>query len=529
MGVVLLSVSMTGVLSPRALAAESDAARDPDIAGPAWPEQGAWRTRIQQVFDPATRTLSRRMYTIWDPEPSRDLDFAWTPDRLAADKPGRISGTGHLTWRIRGRPGYDQSSVFAQYRGAVRKGRIEGHGTYLDRAGLLYEGAWKAGRMHGQGTLKLPSGDEYVGEFRAGKADGIGRYIDVTGEIYEGPFAAGQRHGRGTTTLPNGSKYSSLWTNGTENEESRRVRLAQGPGGRVPGGADDIRIGIPLDKRLPPSSRTDDPDIRKGDLWYSVSNAANGLSIRPDNKRLMNMWKRGEEIQLRSDEETKNWENFGVLSLVRGQLVPLNLTIQVQNRSSRQIQISGVYVNVDSSMTDLQPAIQISQESAFEAAVIDERYVPYYFIENFGWSVAEDAKLDFTFASPTSPARKAPVRRTHNIGSIERSVKVDFESHLQAAGVDVSALNRNNAEGFQCKSKARPACLRELKATGVFGTLADLLFLDGDPNTGECFRAARIHLARHHGDGKADLIAVQHQARPWRAQDGSGGRRRRSA
>ena len=459
-------------------AGRHEAAADPEIAGPAPVEPGAWRSKVQQKFDPQTRTLSRQLYTIWDAEPSRDRDFIWTPDRPQADKPGRINGSGLLTWRIKGKPTYDPAAIVAQYRGAIRGGHIEGFGIFLDRDGLFYEGEWKAGLMHGQGRLQLPGGDEYVGEFRAGQASGSGRYIDASGEIYEGPFADGRRHGRGTTTLPNGRSYRSLWTRGQEDETSRLVRLAQAPGTRLRGASDDVRIAITLDKRLPPSSRTDDPLMKKGDLWYSVSNAANGLLIRPDNKRLMGIWKGGSQIQLLREESHKNFDDFGVVSLVRGQLVPLNLIVEVQNRSSSQIQIAGVSVDVDSSVTDLQPAIQMSDESAFKGSDDQDFYHPYYFIENFGWGAAKNAKLNFAFAGAgTSPKKGAPTR-TQELGDIERSVKVDFEPHLQALGVDIGMLKRTGPDRFRCKSTNRAGCLREVRAAGLFGTLKDFISID---------------------------------------------------
>ena len=69
---------------------------------------------------------------------------------------------------------------------------------------------------------------------------------------------------------------------------------------------------------LPPSSRTKDPDVQKGDLWYSLTNAPNALLIRPDSKRLMSLWKGGGEIQLLQGEQYKNFDNFGVVSKVAG-------------------------------------------------------------------------------------------------------------------------------------------------------------------------------------------------------------------
>jgi hypothetical protein len=125
------------------------------------------------------------------PHPSRELDFVWTPDNPATDKPGRISGSGQLIWRFKGKPIYDRSSVFAEYRGTVRDGKIEGHGSYLDHTGLMYENQWRKGLMEGLGSLKLPAGDEYVGQFRSGKADGVGGHIEITGEVYEGRLHQG--------------------------------------------------------------------------------------------------------------------------------------------------------------------------------------------------------------------------------------------------------------------------------------------------------------------------------------------------
>ena len=451
--------------------------RDSEVAGPTVVRRGEWRTKIQQIFDPATRTLSRRLYTVWDPVPARDLDFTWTPDQPASDKPGKINGAGLLIWRLKDRPSYDRSAIVAQYRGYFRKGRVEGRGAYLDNTGLYYEGEWKAGLIHGQGTLKLPGSDEYVGQFHVGTANGVGRLIDVTGEIYEGPFEHGLRHGRGTTTLPNGRTYTSLWEKGTESETSRLIRLAQGPGARIPGSADDIRIGITVDKRLPLSSRTDDPDLQQGDLWYSIFNAKNGLIIRPDNKRLMQMWKEGGEIQLLPDEGSKQFESFGVFSLVRGQLVPLNLNIEVQNRSSNRLKIAGIYISINSSIIDSQPAIQISEESAFGRTEYEDYYYhPFYFVENFGWSDGKEAKVQFSF-NHSSSSKETTAIKTNSLGTIERSVKIDFEPHLRDAGVDLNVLKRNAAEGFPCRGNSKKSCLNEVKATGAFGSLTDLLSL----------------------------------------------------
>lgn len=446
---------------------------DPPVAGPAWREAGAWRSKVQQVFDARTRTLARRLYEVWDPEPSRDLDFAWTPERPESDRPGRITGSGHLVWRVKGVAAYERAGVVAEYRGTVRGGRIEGRGAYLDRAGLLYEGEWRGGLMHGQGTLKLPGGDEYVGQFRAGKANGLGRYIDITGEIYEGPFADGHRHGRGNTTLPSGARYASTWVAGREAEPSRLTRLAQTGGKGAPGGADDIRIGITIDKRLP--RQKEGIQRPPGDLFYAISNAASGLSIQPENKRLFAVWKGSAELQLNDDENWKNGDVFGIFSFSKPALVPLKLNVEVQNRAASQIQVRGAYLDVASSRLEARPALQVSEETAFTDSEWTGFYRPVFHIENFGWSPAEQAILRFSFVSADSKTRPSAYQHTRSIEKLERSTRIDLEPLLKGVGVNTELLRATSLKGVRCKAKSMPACFAEQKGKGTFGTLGNII------------------------------------------------------
>ena len=332
-------------------AERSDVAVDAVIAAPPAHSAGIWRTKSQPVFDPAERTLIRRMYMVWDPMPERDLDFVWIPSALRDDEEGKVNGVGRLIWRVKGKPAYDPASIFAEYRGVMRDGRADGEGTYFDTTGMSYKGSWKAELMDGLGTLMLPGGDEYIGQMRAGKAHGAGRYIEVTGEIFDGSFVEGKREGIGTTTLPDGSSYRSRWVQGQETEDSRRVRLAQSGGQLAQAGGGDVRIGIWVDKS---KAR------ERGDLVYAASSSGAQLMIQPDNPRLMSMWKGNGEIELKDDEEGQTSE-YGVFSLNRGQLLPLTLVVEVQNRSAMPIAVAGAYLAVGSSVSDLQPAIQLNR------------------------------------------------------------------------------------------------------------------------------------------------------------------------
>ena len=157
----------------------------------------------------------------------------------------------------------------------------------------------------GHGTLMLRNSDEYVRpDARPARRTATGRYVDVTGEIFEGQFVDGKRDGHGTTTLPNGNSYRSRWVAGTGSRRLRSsVRLAQSSGQLAQAGANDVRLGVTVDKTK----------AREGDLVYAASGTGPKLSIQPDNKRLMSLWKGGGEIQLLDTEEGA--DEYGVFSL----------------------------------------------------------------------------------------------------------------------------------------------------------------------------------------------------------------------
>jgi hypothetical protein len=463
-GTMLAGLTISGILSVTSFGAgRDDVAIDPEIAGPSAAEPGVWRTKTQSVFDPVERTLLRRMYTVWDPAPSRDLDFVWIADSLRDDKDGKINGVGRLVWRLKGRPSYDRSAIIAEYHGATKDGRAEGQGSYFDATGMSYQGEWKNGLMEGHGTLRLRSSDEYAGQMRAGSANGTGRYIDVTGETFEGTFIDGKRHGLGTTTLPNGNSYRSKWVEGQEADDSKWVRLAQSTGQLAQAGANDVRVGITVDKTK----------ARAGDLVYAATSAGQKLTIQPDTKRLMSLWKGGGEIQLLDNEEGGDSE-YGVFSLTRGQLLPLTLVFEVQNRSAAPIAVAGAYLAVESSATDLQPAIQLNRNLG-QCGGAD--YQPVFKAENFGWGAAQGATMRFAFANPNVSSLPKNPNVSKSLGNIEQSVQIDLEPDLRAAGVNTATLRARSTSGFICTLKSPAACLQQIKATGVFGSIASQIGL----------------------------------------------------
>ena len=202
---------------------------------------------------------------------------------------------------------------------------------------------------------------------------------------------------------------------------------------------------------------------------------ARSLTIQPDNKRLMEMWKGNAEIQLKDTEEGKvPW--YGVLSLGKGQLLPLTLSFGVQNRSGKPISVTGAYMAVDSSVSDLEPAIQLYRHArSLPTAILTSRR---FRAENFGWGSAQNASCILSSPTPM-PARVRPATVSKNIGTIARAAKIDLEPELRAAGVNTRILAAKSDPGFVCShGTSPPACLQQIKSSGVFGSIARQLVLN---------------------------------------------------
>jgi hypothetical protein len=481
-------------------------------------ETGTWRTKTQLVLDPATHQLVRMVFTIWDPAPSRSRDFTWVPKKSAGAEE-IVSGYGRIVWRRRDLPSYDANSIVGVYLGEVENGRPSGQGEYNEIGEIAYAGGWVDGLPQGEGRLKLPNGDEYQGVFVAGRPHGDGRYVDAAGEIYQGTFVDGRREGRATTTLPSGATYQSEWHGGVEQPGSSYTRLAQAPGGSSPSlPSDDVQIRIlvnAVSPRLFKSADFDAKEFADHALGYESSNADKRLEIRPANKRLVEMWKGNAEIQITpGEEEVDNIllpeVTYGVFSYSKTLLPPVDITVEVQNRATQGIQITGAYLDVAGSVTDKQPAVQISigNDNYCIGVRYHSDYSPKINFENYGWGTVRNARIRYSFIDPASTTTPANLSQTRTIGDFDKIATVSFENDLKAQSVDTNKLSRLSkpcpansrqacTEGFKCDpvndKLDEQACLKQL-GSGVFGSLADKVHISG--------------LGQYGGDTQGNLVTA---------------------
>jgi hypothetical protein len=423
------------------------------------PEQGAWRSQTQLIWNPASRQLERRTYEISDPLAELNLDFFWEPRRADRDEPGAISGEGVLTWRQAGSLRYGRDTIVAQYRGSLRDGRFEGRGVFVHRSTLRYDGDWAQGAPDGDGHLMLPNGDVYTGGFKAGRIHGHGLYIAASGAVYEGGYADGVRDGTGLVSEANRFAYSGVWVKGSEDVSRRgpapngwpRVVLAQARA-EEPG---DFSVAVSVGGKAQFCCAFGPPA-----LSYTSTSYPDRLEIFPDAPDMLKAW-RGLANIVVADPTAFDWDRYGAeeysfwnYTSLHIRTVPLLLGLE--NRSREAARVVGAYLEVERSSIDAQPALQSLVLHPLHGNGID------FSIENYGWGAAQDAVLKFRFVS--APDGSTSDELEIRIGEIGGVGEFSFADAMTKLGA-----NLGEALGA-CESAA---CVDDIKRKGVFGRLAD--------------------------------------------------------
>src|SRR5262249_10656831 len=140
---------------------------------------------------------------------------------------------------------------------------------------------------------------------------------------------------------------------GVESAWSRRIRLAEVGGPGALGGGEDVRMSVTVEQtpRLPRGVELSDV------VPYSSSNDGQKITVRPADSKLMAAWKGNGQVQPKLGDDIRS----GISNVSGGYIdaVPPTFLLELQNRSRQAIQISALRLEVASSETDNQPAIQM--------------------------------------------------------------------------------------------------------------------------------------------------------------------------
>lgn len=434
------------------------------------PQDGAWRTKSQLVWDSRLQKLNRRLIRIWDPLAQRSLDISWVSKDGISDQDGAVSGEGQIVWRTQGSISYETDAIVAEYRGQMRNGMANGIGEFIEASGAFYRGEWQGGVMHGRGRLHLANGDEYVGTFKKGRRDGIGKYIDSAGQIYEGGFTLGSREGSGVMRLPEGVTYTAIWKNGTEINGSRKTlptkhwqRAELASFSDYP----DVQLGVSVDRRP-----VKDQNAWASVMSYTSESSEAGLKVFPDDERLLEAWRGHGDIGLTDDEQDSVQGNRSFLG-PPDKYKPVPLVFDIRNKSPRPLRVTGVFLNVEKSKSDREPALQAVGPNwggcggpGFDTKVK---------LENYGWAKVKNIKLKGSFVK----ADGSPVNGSFDKspGAFETSLDLDNEADVRSSGADVTRLRETQ---FYCgKGVSDDKCLDEAKRAGIFGKLNEAVGIRG--------------------------------------------------
>jgi hypothetical protein len=425
---------------------------------------GAWNERVQVFYDEAARTVFRQSVRAWDAEPEKNLDFLWEPAPgtvLSYGADGAISGTGTLTWRVRGSASYDPAAVHAVYSGEMRDGRPDGRGRLEKRSGETLEGEWRAGILEGDGVHVDALGNRYEGGFRNGKPEGQGRYLAANGEIFEGGFVGGLRHGAGMTTLPGGTRYASTWRMGVETgERPDAVADAQR------GGFLRIQDGESAAARTEFSVTVDQRMNQQAEGKYLQLMRDTDLAIYPASEGANEAWNGDGVIS------AGNW----VLDAIDWDNTPVFVEARLATTDNSRVRLDSLQLEVSDSQSYRKPMLTLMPHHGCVG------FRPTFSFVNRGWGPVEDAELTVRFTGdtgdPDAAARTGDVPSTRAfsgpVEAFDEGTDIDLTDALARAGVDVDALAKKR---LKCPSEAQlPVCRAQLFNSVRFGELADFVW-----------------------------------------------------
>jgi hypothetical protein len=411
-----------------------------------------WAERMQIIYNPETRSVSRLMVRVVDPHPEKNLEFVWEPARGnwpgIDPQSGAASGPGRLVWRVRGSAGYDPKTIYSTYEGTLADGRPGGRGTLRIRSGELFKGEWKAGLLDGPGSHRDAQGNHYEGEFRSGLPHGKGIWRGRDGSIYEGPFVGGLRHGVATMRLPGGTVYQSQWIEGREVGQNRPDVAADALiGGLLTaqsgGDAGKVEISVVVDQRM-----TDQYDVKYQHLVRDED-----IAVYPVSDYHNDAWNGTGDIPYEFEVYWEDWENDFAF-----------LEAELATTDGSKVRLDALSLDVASSEAYRKPMLTYVQHMGCIG------FRPDFQLRNHGWGDVRNPRMSVRFSGheeggAQSPAYDVPLQ------GFEHGVDVSLLDLFRQAGVDTDSLATRR---FQCPSFDQlGGCAEKLFDDIEFGDLDD--------------------------------------------------------
>lgn len=216
--------------------------------------------------------------------------------------------------------------------------------------------------------------------------------------------------------------------------------------------------GLRLDLRL--------DTLEDNQLAYVANRTDDIFRIRPDNRKLLAAWKEGGSIMA------------SAVPFARPTTVALN--IGYRNTLAVPAVITGARIEVESSLVDIQPLLQLSFGGKGYSG-----FGTIFTMRNYGWGEPVEGKVQYGFVNPDAPAdvtRASTVNVSQAFpGTPGASWRLDIRSGLARLGVDMNQFERwaasrctgDTVPGIQCRGSGDRACLAALGRDGLLGSLGE--------------------------------------------------------
>jgi hypothetical protein len=135
--------------------------------------------------------------------------------------------------------------------------------------------------------------------------------------------------------------------------------------------------------------------------------------------------------------------------------------------------VVGGFLDVGTSDRDGEPAMQVRPYPRDPCGGGIE-FLPKFYVDNFGWSAADNATLNISAGS--LDGRKEGTPLSAPLGAIKDSYEADVTDQLKSLGLDTDFVAGNKLHCTDPNDER--LCLAELKQSGRFGKLGNFISLD---------------------------------------------------
>ena len=205
---------------------------------------------------------------------------------------------------------------------------------------------------------------------------------------------------------------------------------------------------------------------------YDIRDASpDNVAIRLSAPKIMGLWKGDVPIAdgWAGDTDFPLRYDASELFYERSQFAPVLLVVDLKNISGRRVQVTGAYLDVESSITDLEPLILVDSGDFVECGDLSKFRSNLEF-SNHGWGPVEDAKLTYSFGG-----QDRGVTFIAELGTFGTAKSVSVTEGLRASGMDLDAVKTGK---FKCPSSSDEdiaQCTKTLRDSGLFGDASSAL------------------------------------------------------